>query len=131
MRVAPTNESEYYNGSEIGRYGIDKDTKSLVFTWYHDGLQNSRVWAMDTHVARKIKNEVQTIIIADEDAQKAFAVDRTQLRMNTKFIDGRQQHVISEDEAIDLGQPKKILAGSLWITSDRKNTGYHKKKNEA
>lgn len=134
MRVTPTGQSEYHEGNEVGRYGLDLRAHKTVFIHYHDGLRcvSEPAWAMDSGVEWKISVSVETILVADSD-DGLYAIDRDAFRDSTITIDGRQQYLARAGDAFvaHLGDPSDHLRGHLWITPENAHGGYHKDKNEA
>jgi hypothetical protein len=132
MRVTPTGASEYREGNEVGRYGLDLHTHDTVFVWYHDGLRSidEPAWAMDTDVEWKLSVSVDTIIVADA-TNGLYAIDREWFADRTVEMGGNEQHIARAFESgVDyLGDPNDHLQGHLWIESGNQvDENYHQEQ---
>lgn len=132
MHVTYTGQSEFVDDHEVIRYGYDTDEAETVACWYHSGIGDEPLWAMETDLEWKISVSVDTILVVD-DNNGLYRVPRDALTAQVRELDGREQYVISDehDAVTPLGDPGDKLGGDLWITAENAHGGYHKAKNEA
>lgn len=135
MKVTPNGASEFHDGHEFGRYGRLLGSNDRVFVWYHSGLRcyDEPAWAMQTDAEWKISVSVDTIFVPDPDAG-LFRIDRDGLAESREAVDSVEQCVArASDDFVSkvADDPSECLGRGLWMDSDRKETGYHKQKNEA
>jgi len=130
MRVTPTGQSLYYEGSQIGRYGRTESETYLI--WYNDGIGGEGIWCMDTEVEWKISVSIDTILVADHE-NGLYKIPREALTSQKRVMGGREQYCITEThDAVEyLGDPDDHLRRELWITPEYAHDGYHKAKNES
>jgi hypothetical protein len=134
MRVNPTGQSEYLDGNEVLRYGIDIGANKRYATWYHDGINGEAAWAMDTEVLDRLSISVREILVADAN-HGLYAIDVTEFEDSMRTLGGREQHYASANDDFVrkvTDSPGDVLQRHLWIESGNEvNEGYHKNKNEA
>lgn len=138
MRITPTNQSEYQEGNEVGRYGrnLEATDRGSVFVWYHDGLRSldEPAWAMDPDLEFKISVSVDVILVADATEHAVYSIDRDAFTEEKEQFDGNGQFIAKASDPFvrKIGDPNDVLNGHLWIESGNQvDEGYHKRRGEA